>query len=114
MWNRIYIEQEMIKYRNLTSALIIANVDNEEYTFWYPLKLIEFYGKEYAELLVEDNFTILLKKNDKVNGEWILKDKIEIKGSELNEYIKILPEIHIPKKLEPLKNIEPLEELRDD
>lgn len=114
MWNRIYIEKEMIKYRNLTSARIIANVDNEEYTFWYPLKLVEFYGKDCAELLVKDEFTILLKKSDKIDGKWIVKDQIVVKGSELNEYIKSFPLIHKPKKLEPLKNVEPLEELRDD
>lgn len=114
MWNRIYIEQEMIKYRNLTSALIIANVDNEEYTFWYPKKLIEFYGKECAELLVKDDYTITLKKSNKINGEWETTDEISVKGTEISEYLKPFDLIHKPKKLEPLKDVKPLEELKDD
>ena len=114
MWNRIYIDAENIKHYSNISVLIAANVEDEEYTFWYPLKLVEFYGKNCAELLVKDDFTILLKKSDKIDGKWIVKDQIVVKGSELSEYVKSFPLIHKPKKLEPLKNVEPLEELRDD
>ena len=114
MWQRVYIEAEQIKYRNSNSALIIANVNDEEYTFWYPKKLIEFYGKECAELLVKDDFRITLKNSNKIGGEWKTTNEISIKGTKISEYLKPLDLIHKPKKLEPLKDVKPLEELQDD
>lgn len=113
-WNRIYIVAEMIKYKNNKSALIIANVNDEEYTFWYPLKLIQFYGKECADLIVSNDYVFTLKQSEKIGDEWVVFAELEVKGAEIEQYLKEFNLIHTPKKLEPIQNNEAIKELLDE
>lgn len=104
-------------------AVLIQMPYNSKYAgyyFWHSAKL---YHNEYGSYIsYNDDLVFKLKKDG--YGRFNERTVVDIKEVTANEVVyafqhdnysrEILPLMHIPEELEPLRNVEPLEELLDD
>lgn len=131
-WKRLRVAVRHIEYNNGNRARLRMphNSEYDGYIFWIPSKLIELNpmwteeGTRTCQILYTDEFKFKLKKlgYDRFD-KLITVDEKEITPQELRKAFTNInteptdreePLIHRPSKLEPLANVEPLEELLDD
>lgn len=83
------------------------------YHFFHPSQFVDFYG-ELVTIHFTEDWSFRLIKSEKKDGEWVDVDVIQVVGEMIKHYVTDLPLLHKPEKLEPLDNVEPLQELLDE
>lgn len=114
MWNSIYLSDDIKAYPcgNSLRVCMPEGSDYEGYSFFHPLKLVN--GEYGLSLVYNDDWVFRLAKRKKVGGEWQTVSTAELTPEELKDAIGDIPLLHKPPKLDPLENVEPLEELLDE
>lgn len=114
-WNTIFIEVEkFFEVGNAYKIYIPEGVGFDSYSFFHPKKLVERFGDSLA-LTVSDSWQFKLTKTKRCeDGTWEIVDTVMLAVDELTELLDAVPTLYIPKDLEPLENVEPLQELLDE
>lgn len=111
MWNSIILSPDINAYSCGNSLRVCMPEGSiyEGYSFFHPSKLVNGFYLIYSE-----NWIFKLTKRKKVGDEWKTVDTVELTAEELKDAIGDIPLTHKPPKLEPLDDVEPLEELLDE
>ena len=114
-WNTIFIEVErFFEVGNAYKIYIPEGVGFDGYSFFHPKKLADRFGDELA-LTVSDSWQFKLTKSEKhEDGTWEIVDTVFLAVDELTELLDAVPTIYVPTHLEPLENVEALQDLLDD
>lgn len=87
---------------------------NEGYNFFINNKLVGVYCGYICTFITHKNYEYRLFKIRKKDGKFEHYDEKIVKGREILKYIEKKPLLHIPKKLEPVQNVEIPKELLDE
>ena len=114
MWKQISIEVERaIECKNSYKFYMPVGVGFDGYSFFHPIKLVEWQG--CYVLTVKDSWQFKLTKSEKIEeGVWEVVDEVMLALDEMEALLSSTPLLHTPPLLDPLEDVEALEDLLDE
>ena len=115
MWKQIIIEIErVIACKNSYKFYMPDGSSFEGYSFFHPAKLVEYQGDFYT-LTVKEGWQFKVTKSEKIEeGVWEIVDEVMLSLDEMETLLNSTPVLYTPVHLEPLENVEPLQDLIDE
>ena len=115
MWKDITIEAGRVyALANSYKFYMPEGSEYEGYVFFHPAKLVQSYGNTYT-LTVREDWQFKLTKSEKNEaGVWETVGFLYLALDEFEAVMCAVPVLHTPPRLDPLEDVEPLEDLLDE
>lgn len=114
-WKSIFVKfEKYFKVGNSYKFYMPDGIGYDNYSFFHPQKLVDFHENDIVLIVNEDWKFKLTKSVKREDGQYEVVDTVYLSPADLEEELDSIPVLYTPPVLEPLENVEALEELLDE